>query len=681
MGCIMNMSLGFVSCFSLLLNSLLLIRLFKTRILVEAVLLLFIFFTAQILVIGYILSFFNVINSIFYWIVLSIIVTLSIYIPLLRSPKSLLLLHKKNDEQFFTKKSFVEIYNDSSLFQKVIFFLLFLTLIIIHIVLILEILFTAPHTFDSITYHLARVAYYIQNGTVSAFGANYWAQEQLPKNSSVLLLYTYLVSGRNENITQVVQYISYWISVVSIYGICRNIHVNRVGSLCASLIFAILIEMIMEAVTTQNDMIITAYTGCIVYFLLRNDCKHNHYLYIGICTGIVMGVKTSFFLVIPSLFFITIIHFFQIGTIREVLNRLIILCCSILLFTCIFSLPAGYYENMKKYGHPLGEKKHRVTHSFEGKPVPFILKHGVKNLFRYSIDFLSLDGILHEAYPEIIKVNYILKNIPGFVLKKLNINLESQEGTRTRFIYNKPPVPHEDFSYWGILGFGLILPYLFLSIWGVTNTSKLGRCLSITFLIFFLIQSFSGPYDSYRGRYFITAGIFAVPLMGFLFMSINNKIIVKAYLATLIVIACLSAIFGVLYRNASQVIPDKNQFLYTDIQIDHQSEKIQIINKSIFAMDRLEQITRIGSAYHYTTAYIFEKIVPKNAVVGVSVDFGLFEYIFFGEKLTRTIIPFKNAKMIPVKTDYLLFHKDKMPVKENDIHIGNLLFLRKVRGI
>ncbi|MCL5995859.1 MAG: glycosyltransferase family 39 protein, partial [Chloroflexi bacterium] len=179
---------------------------------------------------------------------------------------------------------------------------------------------TAPHNWDSMTYHLARMAYYLQYGNLNYFDANYWAQVTQPKNSTVLVLYTYLVSGRNENLTQLVQFIAYGVAILAIYGICRRLGRDRFSSLFAALVFALLTECLMEAITTQNDMLLTAFTGIAVYGLLAfRERRMRRYLVLsGISVGICIGIKSSALLIGPSLAVLAVYALWPRGSLRQV---------------------------------------------------------------------------------------------------------------------------------------------------------------------------------------------------------------------------------------------------------------------------------------------------------------------------------------------------------------------------
>jgi hypothetical protein len=344
----------------------------------------------------------------------------------------------------------------------------------INLYLVLKI---APGNWDSMTYHLARMAYYIQQGNLDSFNADYWAQVVHPKNATILMIFSFLGSGRNENWTQLVQYLSYWLAMLSIYGIGRILSMGRASSLFSALIFGLLTTSLMEASTTQNDLLIAALIGCSLYGLLVWGINRRvSYLLLCILSiSIAIGVKGAALLVLPSLLlialFLSFIHnrpkqhqskdnriYSSLQIALQPLNDApskrgaLTMAATISIFS-LFTLPAGYLENWKLYHHPIGPESIRKIHSFEGSSPSLLLENGLKNGLRYSLEFLSLDGFKNEN-----ATTLQLSARQGFqsAFNWIGLDLEKEKNVRQPFQYSRPPISHEDKSYWGVLGFLII---------------------------------------------------------------------------------------------------------------------------------------------------------------------------------------------------------------------------------
>jgi hypothetical protein len=326
----------------------------------------------------------------------------------------------------------------------------------------------------------------------------------------------------------------------------------------------------------------------------------------------------------------------------------------------LFALPSGYLENMQLYGHPVGPEKVRSIHSFENQTPGFNLKNGSLNLLRYGLEFVSLDGLQGDS---VNKAQAILRVIPAEILRWIGVDLSSNENMRGHFYVNRTPRSHEDLSYWGILGFGLVWFIIWVNLFG-KKIPGINRIFAWAFLLFLVTQAFAGPYDPWRGRYFSIAVIFALPLLGIV-LKITNKWI-RAYVHIVILLACISAISATIFRNKGEIIINAYSFN----------------SKPLFSMDRMEQLTRNDVTY-LTPFYAFEEYIPKDATVATILKEGTMEFTLFGEKLTRRILPLNSftneISPIPAEAEYLLYTEGLFPcAEEDDIYLGRDWYLRKL---
>lgn len=634
----------------------------------EFILAFFCLSTAHIVIWGYILSFMSRLSDMGYWSILSLTTAFVNFLIVIskrdsKQPPTWLKVSCPSHvitsvKNWYTKK-------EISHFEKLILTPLILTVLLLGVTNLVVIVFSAPHNWDSMTYHLARVAYYLQHNNTNYFDANYWAQVIHPKNSSLLQVYTYLVSGRNENLTQLVQFISYWVAICSVYAISRKVGNSKTQSIFAATVGALLTEWLMQATTTQNDMILTAYMGATVYFLFAFRETHE-WKYLGLTAlgvGLSIGTKASSFLPLLSVALVALYTFFQSkANLQRRLRDFAILVGCTLLAVCIFALPSGYIENYRNFGHPIGPDDVRAEHAFEGEPISYIARNGTKNLIRYGFEFLSLDGMLPIG--PVHQVQTLMRIFPEEVVRRLGIALETSEATRAPFNLQKLPSSHEDGSYWGIFGFGLVWIMVLLSIVGEIKSTDI-RVLSLAAVLFLLSQAYSGPFDPWRGRYFTICAVFAVPTIG---VSLQAKSrFVRAYLLLIVWIGCVSAVSAVVFRDNS-----------TLISISYHDKS----RTSIFTMDRMEQLTRNRITY-YEPLKMFDRLVPSNATVAVFLYGDSFEYPLFGEHLTRTIIPInsfdKGLQPIPSSADYLLYMQNGFPCAvPDDVHLGADWYLRRL---
>jgi len=635
-------------------------------------------FTGFVIIIGYSLSSMDQLASLAHWCIVSTLLLFVVSIIALSNANlRRSCLQKVSLPRISALTDLKDWYSQLSFFYKATLGPLMLTAIVVNLANLVLILFSAPSNWDSMTYHLARVAYYIQHGNLSYFDANYWAQVVHPKNSAVLMLYSFLVGGRNESLTQLVQFASYLVAILAVYGISRRVGFGKQSSLFSSLVFALLIECLMESSTTQNDMLIAAYIACAAYFVLSwgETPARKYIVAASIATGLAIGVKASALLALPSLLVIAVYvsvpkaaRMYRLG-VGNLAFSLILAVVGL----CTFCLPSGYLENYAIFGNPLGSKEVTRIHSFGGESVGYILSNGSKNVVRFAFEFLSLDGLPPERH--VRQAQRLIRKLPEKIMRSLGIDLETTQGCRAAFTYEKPPRAQEGGSYWGIFGFALIWPVLLLLALGIIRSPP-ARVLSIATILFLLVQSYSGPYDPWRGRHFLVSAVFAAPVVGCFLDCLNNKnsplggnvrtrMLLNVCLVGIVIVGCVSAGCGVAFR--------EHRALFT---IDRAS------TQSVLSLDRLVQLTANRPSY-YGPLQKYEALVPENAVVAVYLGDAQYEYPLFGERLTRTIIPvrsvWKDSQSACTDVEYLLFSDSFLRPIDTDIHLGEDWYLRDCR--
>jgi hypothetical protein len=648
-----------------LLSCYFLLRLFRPAGISERVLIFFCLLTAHVAALGYVLSYMDRLSDIRYWSVLgtgTALVSAAVFAWIRNARQSILpKLGPSHSKPVVTSVRDWYVLK-LSCFEKLLLTPLMLTCLLLGILNLIVIIYTAPHNGDSMVCYLARVAYYLQHGNLNYFDANFSAQVVQPKNSSLWLLFTYLVSGRNENATQLVQFISYWVAVCSVYAISREVGGSKAQGIFAAMVSALLTEWLMEATTTQNDMIMTAFFGIITYSLLafRQGSRSKYLILVALGTGLALGTKASAFLPLLSIGFITV---YALLTARPRLlpRNSAILLGSTLAAICVFVLPSGYVDNYLRFGHPIGPKQAVTEHAFEN--VGQIARNGTKNVFRYGFDFLSLDGL--PAVRVVREAQTVLRILPEEAMRGLGIDLETTDATVMPFKYSKAPMAHEDHSQWGALGFALVWIAVFLSVFGITRSPDI-RVLSIAAVLLVLSESYVGPYDPWRGRHLIACAIFAVPAVG-AFLQVKRSL-AHAYLLLIVIIGCLSAVSAVVLRENGPLIS-----LHA---------KGRVYTTSVFTLDRIGQLVRNDTSY-YEAIKRLDSLVPDDATVAVALIENQYEYPLFGRHLTRTLIPInsfdRGLQPIPPTADFLVYQPEAFPyASPNDVHLGTHWYLRQL---
>lgn len=111
-----------------------------------------------------------------------------------------------------------------------------------------------PNNYDSLTYHMARVAHWIQNGSVAYYPTPIERQNVMGPGAEYLILFFQLLSG-TDHLASFVQYISYGILIFSCFYLIRIVKIPKRLSSYIIILSATAPIAVMEASNTKNDLV------------------------------------------------------------------------------------------------------------------------------------------------------------------------------------------------------------------------------------------------------------------------------------------------------------------------------------------------------------------------------------------------------------------------------------------
>lgn len=166
-----------------------------------------------------------------------------------------LLFHKRNKptgvRQFFDEKIFLEFKEKLSLYKA---YLIILAAFCAAIFLIAVL--SAPNTADSQTYHLARVANWIQQGNVGFYPTATLRQLYLSPLAEFGILNVILLSG-NDYFVNLLQFGCLIGCGVTVSLIVRAFNQNGASQITAMLLTVTIPMAILQASSTQNDLVVS----------------------------------------------------------------------------------------------------------------------------------------------------------------------------------------------------------------------------------------------------------------------------------------------------------------------------------------------------------------------------------------------------------------------------------------
>ena len=613
----------------------------------------FFFVWAEVVLIGFALSLLHLLNSIAGWIVgaaLGLVVTKlsSRFLPPATAP----------DVKRITGIALEE-WRAISFWQKLVLGLLVAAAAIVGAVNFAMAVAVAPSCWDTLTYHLPRVAYFLQFGSLDYFPANYVYQNSHSKDGSLFLIFAFLGSGRHENAMQLVQFVAWCVGAVSVYGLARNAGSKRYASIVCGLLFMLLTECVMEASTCQNDLLV-AVSGAGAAYLILDLRTSKHVWLAGLPVGLGLGTKVSFLPLFASLF---VVFLFAIRrTSAQRIRRAVVLIVGMLASIVLLSLPAGYAANFGRFGNPVGPSEMIAQDANVDCSIPQLVEIGGLNLVRFGFEFFSLDGF-PRAEPFLAIQRWMRVGPTAFADRIIGKRLQMPDAPRVpAFKLERRPVADENSSSWGPIGFLLIWPTVLLVACRYIGT-RAEAVLAGAAIAFTCVLAVIHPYDPAIGRLLLGAAPFACAATASTISLGCRTRYLRYWIVLAVAISSFAAACAALGRSGRAVIPYKE-------------------SPSIFARDRLTQMTTRHKEYRQAIQ-TFDTITPHDATVAVLLPGDSYEFPLFGKGLTRQLLPavseWRERRTLPEAAQYVLFSTQILAPKETDIHLGSDWYLRTLK--
>jgi 4-amino-4-deoxy-L-arabinose transferase-like glycosyltransferase len=471
-----------------------------------------------------------------------------------------------------------------------------------------------PNNNDSLATHMARIGYWMQHGSFFPWPTYRVWQITYPVNMQLQILWTVLFLG-NDRIVEITQWLGALAGIVAVYGLARLLGASRAQAWFAGLIWATFPEIILEATSTQNDLVAGTLFAAMFYLLFLGLAKKNmgSLVLSGMALALGIGTKQTLFFLIPGLGLAVLLVLGLSGRAeRKQTWRHGLIWGSSAAAAFLLLGVYMFVVNQVSFGHPMGPET-AITGQTGGQTSQSLQENLLYSSFRLAYQVIDPTGLPDPLTGYGIKLKaLVVKKLTGWIGFAVEAPVAVAPGHL--FDLRERYVMQEDAAWYGPVFAFLVLPALLYQFWlGVRKKEPLRLSIFGFALSFWILDAVLRPgWDPYQGRYFIPVVSMASATAAFLFQEGKWKALVRWVIMAL----------------ALTVMT--NTFLWD-------SAKPISGNDAIWKKDRLTLLTQ-QSFYMREPAQLVEKYVPADATLGL-VTYGPFlEYPFFREDFSRKLV-------------------------------------------
>ena len=221
---------------------------------------------------------------------------------------------------------------------------------------LLTALLAAPNNSDSLCYHLPRVAHWIQNRSVVHYPTHDLRQISFPPGAAYIQAHLNLLN-HGDSAANCVQWWAFLGSVIGLSLMTKSM-VGSHAQAAVSLVCASIPMAIMQSTTTQNDLIVTFWLICFVYFIFHsNTYTTEDLIWMAMGLGLAIVTKpTAYIFGFPFLVMLGYKFYAERCTTKSLLSKMAAPAYKLLIILVLavsLSLPA-YARNVHVFGTFLG---------------------------------------------------------------------------------------------------------------------------------------------------------------------------------------------------------------------------------------------------------------------------------------------------------------------------------------
>lgn len=441
-------------------------------------------------------------------------------------------------------------------------FAMAITAVIVAILGVIE--FTAlaspPNSADAMAYHLPRVLYWSQQGSVNFFATPYLNQIMLAPIAEYFMLHSVLLSG-HDHFVNLGQWFGCVTAIVGVSLIAKEFGAATRGQVFSALFCATLPNGILQASGAKNDYLLTAWLVVMVWYLLRAQSRSD-ILMGAFALALAVGTKATAFLFAPAFLLLAIHAHWNAGAKR------IAQACGVAVAAILLIDGWQFARNIDLSGSPLGFDSAQGNGLFRWKNESFGVRNTASNLLRHTSEQLG-------GRPE---WNQRVYDIVANAHRLIRADLNSEETTFRNATFRPPSRANHEAdapNTWHLAA--LLLCGLALLRWrkfkGLRLLAMYWSALAAGCLLFCLYLK----WQPYMSRLWLPLFVLGAPLAGFWAERIPRVV-----LQGLLVLFFLNGARLPLFENWTRRLTGENSILRTERDANYFNDMSQWNNRASY---------------------------------------------------------------------------------------------------
>jgi hypothetical protein len=168
-------------------------------------------------------------------------------------------------------------------------FILFATLVIA--------LAAPPNNWDSMTYHMARVANWAEHASVAHYPTSIVRQLALSPWAEYAILNAQVLAGGSDRWAMLVQWTAFGVCAMTVSLLLREMGYSRRTQYLGAMFVLTMPMALLQSTSTQNDLAAAAWVAAFVYFILH---PKRDFLFAALALGLAVNTKGTAVLVAPA---------------------------------------------------------------------------------------------------------------------------------------------------------------------------------------------------------------------------------------------------------------------------------------------------------------------------------------------------------------------------------------------